>query len=114
MINHHHFWWRFFPKKELTQVYFSAALRSFSISLLAIFVPLYLFQNRGFSLNQTLLFFVFYSVIFALCTPIAAAFASRFGLKHSILLAGPLYLLFIASLHFLPSTPILLLSASSF
>ncbi len=114
MINHHHFWWRFFPKKELTQVYFSAALRSFSISLLAIFVPLYLFQNRGFSLNQTLLFFIFYSVIFALCTPIAAAFASRFGLKHSMLLAGPFYLFFIAALHFLPSTPILLLSASSF
>ena len=44
----------------------------------------------------------------------AAAFASRFGLKHSILLAGPLYLLFIASLYFLPATPLLLLAASSF
>src|SRR3989344_7406700 len=114
MLNPHQFWWRFFPKKELTQVYFSAALRSFSISLLAIFVPLYLSQSRGFSLNQTLLFFVFYSVIFAVCTPLAASFASRFGLKHSILLAGPLYLLFIASLYFLPATPLLLLAASSF
>lgn len=114
MINHHYFWWRLFPKKELTQIYFSAALRGFSISLLAIFVPLYLFQNRGFSLQQTLLFFVFYSLVFAVCTPISAAFASRFGLKHSILIAGPLYLLFIASLYFLPSTPLLLLLASSF
>lgn len=114
MINHHHFWWRFFPQKELTQVYFSAALRSFSLSLLAIFVPLYLFQNRGFSLGQTLLFFVFYSVMFAVCTPLSASFASRFGLKHSILMAGPLYLLFLASLYFLSNTPLLLVAASSF
>lgn len=114
MMNHHHFWWRFFPKKELTQVYFSTALRSFSISLLAIFIPLYLFNDRGFSLDQTLLFFVFYSIIFAVCTPVAAAFASRFGVKHSILFASPLYLLFIASLYFLPTSPWLLLAASSF
>jgi len=114
MINHSQFWWRFFPKEELTQVYFSSAIRSFSISLMAIFIPLYLFQEKGFSLNQTLLFFVFYSVVFALCTPLAAGFASRFGLKHSILAAGPLYLLFIAALYFLPTSPVLLLSASSF
>lgn len=114
MVNHHPFWWRFYPKKELTQVYFSAALRGFSVSLMAIFIPLYLFQERGFSLSQTLLFFVFYSVMFAVCTPLAAKFSSRFGLKHSILISGPLYMLSIIALYFLPAGPWLLLSASSF
>ena len=58
---HHneHFWWRFFPHKELTQVYISSAIRSFAISLIGLFIPLYLYVERGFSLQQTLYFFIF-------------------------------------------------------
>jgi hypothetical protein len=103
MDNHHnHFWWRFFPHKELTQIYVSAALRSFAISLIALFVPLYLHVELGYSMPTTLYFFIFYSVILAICTPLAAKFSSKFGLKHSILLSVPLYLAFILALYLLP------------
>ena len=103
MDNHHnHFWWRFFPHKELTQIYVSAALRSFAISLITLFVPLYLHIELGYSMQATLQFFIFYSGILALCTPLAAKFSSKFGLKHSILLSVPLYLGFILSLYLLP------------
>ena len=113
MVNHHQFWWRFFPKKELHKIYVSVALRSFAISLIAIFIPLYLFQEKGFSLQQTLLFFIFYSVVFSIVMPVAAKFASRFGIKHSILVGIPLYLLFAGLVYFFSSAKILLLLASA-
>ena len=110
---HHDFWWRFFPRKELTQLYISMALRSFALSLIAIFIPLYLLQEKNFSLEQVLLFFVFYSIIFAIATPLAAAFASRFGLKHAVLVSIPFYVLFMVLLYFLSSIPILILLSGS-
>jgi len=113
MVNHHPFWWRFFPKKELNQIYFSVALRSFAISLISIFIPLYLFREKNLSFEQTLLFFIFYSVVFAVTMPVAAKFASRFGIKHSIMVGVPLYISFVAMLHFFSSAALQLLITSS-
>jgi MFS family permease len=114
MHHNHHFWWRFFPKKELTQIYISAAIRSFALSLIAIFVPLYLYVERGYSMEQTLYFFIFYSIIFAVTTPLAAKFVAKFGTKHSVLLSVPFYLAFILSLYSLPYYPIPLTVVSGF
>jgi len=113
MVNHHQFWWRFFPQKELTQIYFSVALRSFAISLISIFIPLYLYLEKGLTFEQTLFFFIFYSVIFAVSMPVAAKFASRFGMKHSIMVGVPLYLLFVGLMHFSSSANVQLLLTSS-
>ena len=113
MVNHHQFWWRFFPKKELTQIYFSVALRSFAISLISIFIPLYLFQEKGLSFEQTLLFFIFYSVVFAVTMPLAAKFASRFGIKHSIMVGVPLYLLFVVLMYYSSTAVMQLLLTST-
>ena len=111
---HHneHFWWRFFPHKELTQVYISSAIRSFAISLIGLFIPLYLYVERGFSLQQTLYFFIFYAAIFAISTPFAAKFAAQAGLKHSVLLGVPFYLVFVLLLYFLPvlNTPLFVIA----
>lgn len=113
MLNHHQFWWRFFPRKELSQIYLSVALRSLAISLIGIFIPLYLFQEKGLGLEKTLLFFMLYSVVFGISMPIAAKFSSRYGIRHSILMGIPLYLFFVALLYFLPNTAALLILASS-
>jgi len=112
MIHHHEFWWRFFPKKELTQIYLSVALRGLAISMLGLFIPLYLYREIGISLNDTLIFFIFYSVIFGIFTPLAAKFAARYGTKHTVLLSVPLYLAFIICLHLLSnySVPLILVS----
>ncbi len=114
MIHHHEFWWHFMPKKELTRIYASLTLRSFALSLVSIFVPLYLFQEIGLSLQQTLSFYLFYSVIFAIFTPVAAKFSSRFGVKHSVLFSMPFYLLFVILLYLLPkyNIPLILISSS--
>jgi len=113
MIHHHEFWWRFFPKKELNQIYVSVAVRAFAISLIGIFIPLYLHLDQGYSLQETLLFFVFYSVIFAIMTPLAAKFAATFGVKHSVLLGMPFYLAFVVLLYTLPyfKIPLIIIAA---
>jgi MFS family permease len=101
MHHHENFWWYIFPKKELSQMYFSIAVRSFAISLISLFIPLYLYIELGFSLEQVLHFYLFYSIIFAVSSPLAAKFAARFGLKHSVLFSVPFYILFIISLYLL-------------
>ncbi|MBI2668759.1 MFS transporter [Candidatus Woesearchaeota archaeon] len=102
----HPFWWRFFPDSRLRQIYFSTALRSFAVSLIGLFIPLYLHHELGYSLSQTLYFYLFYSLIFAIATPLAAAFAARFGIKHTILGSTPFYILFVGLLFLLATVRI--------
>ena len=101
MDHNHHLLWHFRPRKELNQIYITMILRNFALSLLSLFVPLYLYQELSYSLQETLYFFIFYSVIFAISTPLAAKFSSRFGVKHSILFSVPLYLVFVLLLQLL-------------
>ncbi len=87
------------PKKELTEIYISISLRYLAASMINLFLPLYLYSQLGFSLNQTLTFFIIYAAGFGLFTPIAAKLLSRIGVKHTILLAVPFYLAFYLSLY---------------
>jgi len=66
----------------------------------------------GFTLQQTLYFYLFYSIVFAISTPLAAKFSTRYGMKHSILLSVPLYLMYLFLLYTLPSfnTPLIIIS----
>ena len=113
MVNNHDVWWHFFIKGELIQIYVSAALRYFAVSLIGIFIPLYLHIERGYSLASTLHFFIFYSIVFAIMTPPAAKFAARYGMKHAVFLSVPFYLLFVGLLYLLPKfdIPLLIIAA---
>ncbi|MBI4983066.1 MFS transporter [Candidatus Woesearchaeota archaeon] len=102
MHPNHYFWWRFFPRQELTQIYISAAIRSFSLSLISLFIPLYLYQEMGVSFSHTLYFYFVYSLALALISPLAAKFTSKYGCKHSVLISVPIYMLFILLLYLLP------------
>lgn len=114
MFNTQPFLWRLFPRKGLTSLYVAIALRYFAISLLAIFVPLYLYKEMSFSLEQTLLFYIFYALVFAIGTPLAAKFASRYGVRWSVFVSVPLYLGFIGTLYGLKFISIPLTLIASF
>ena len=103
MHNHEHFWWRFIPKKEMTEIYVSMAIRAFALSLLSLFVPLYLYIELGYSLSVTLGFFIVYASVFALATPLTAKITAKIGLKHSILLSVPMYIIYFILLYGLKS-----------
>jgi len=106
--------WRFVPKKELTKIYVSLALRSLGLSLISLFIPLYLYVEMGYSLSDTLMFFVFYSLVFAIGTPVAAKFASKYGVKHTVLFSFPFYLIFVLMLYSLPYYKLPLIILGSF
>ncbi len=105
-------WRGLLPRQELTQVYFAMAIRSFALSLTGLFVPLYLYKEQGYTLQETLLLFAFYSVVFAISTPLAAKFCARYGIKHCVLLSVPFYLGYIILLQLLPvvKTPLVVIS----
>ncbi|MBI2573044.1 MFS transporter [Candidatus Woesearchaeota archaeon] len=113
MLRHHEFWCRVPGGKELSHIAISITLRFFALSLISLFIPLYLYHELGYSLTQTLLFFIFYSLIFAVFTPIAAAFAARFGVKHAVLFSLPFYVAFLAGLSLLKTVAIPLVVLSS-
>ena len=113
MFHSHSFWFKLLPHEELKQIYLSAAIRSFSLSLVGLFIPLFLYHERGVSFSNTLLFYIFFSSIFALFTPLAAKFAARFGIKHSVLVSIPIYLGFLCAIYLLsPTTPNLFIMGS--
>lgn len=112
MLHLYEYLWRH-AHRPLPQIYFSLVLRTFALSLIGIFVPLYLYKEMGFSFAETISFYLFYSVVFAIATPLAAKFAARFGVKHTIIMSVPFYLLFILLLYLLPtlSIPLWLIAA---
>ncbi|MAG73248.1 hypothetical protein CL620_02960 [archaeon] len=111
MNREHAFWWHFVPHRKLTLLYLSMGLRSFALSMVALFIPLYLYQEMGYTLTETLLFYALFALVFAIFTPIAAKFCARFGIKHSILFSKPFYVVFLGLLYVLPyiSVPLLIL-----
>lgn len=85
---------RFFPKRELSEIYMAVATRALAFSLINLFVPLYLYLELGFSFEMIVYFYITYSAVFAIATPFAAKLTSRIGLKHAILLSCPIYITF--------------------
>lgn len=87
--------------KELNELYASVALRSLAISMIGIFVPLYLLQI-GYDFRMVLLYFLLFHGIHALLVIPVAKLGSKIGLKHLVILSMPLLILFYLMLYSLP------------
>lgn len=113
---HHHFdhMWKCFKKKELQQIYISLALRAFALSLVGLFIPIYLHLEIGYTLQETLFFYLMYTILFAIFSPISALFAKNFGAKHAVLFSLPFYILYLLILFSLKSFKIPLVLVSIF
>jgi len=89
IFSHFHF----LRSRELNELYASIAIRAFAISLVGIFVPIFLYQ-LNYSFSQIFLFFgmiAFFNMIFLFPS---AKFASKYGLKHGMLLSMPFLIIF--------------------
>jgi len=87
-------------KKELKELYLSLLLRSFTISMIAIFVPVYLLME-GFALSQVLIFYIILNIFTVALSPFTAVLASKIGIKHTFLLSAPATILYFGLLKFL-------------
>ena len=95
---HHHMHKIHLLKNELSEVYMNLALESFALSLISIFVPIYLL-SVGYSFDYMIIFFMIYYGCIGLFAPVSAALANRFGFKHIILFRTPLLIAFLLGLH---------------
>jgi len=85
-------------KNEISEVYLNLIVQSFGISLISIFVPIYLLK-LGFSLNQALVFVMIELGTISLFSPFAAMMAKKFGFKHMIVYRLPLMLFYFIMLY---------------
>lgn len=85
LIKHHLFRFRY---TELNEIYWFMAIRSFALSLVTIFVPIYLYKSDYGISNIFLYYAALYLFEFIFELP-AAKFIKSFGPKHSMTLSLP-------------------------
>jgi len=85
-------------------MYITMAFNSFAENLIAIFVPIYLWQ-RGYSIIQILLFYLLWAVFWVLVSPIVVKLISIKGEKHTIFYSSFFLIIFYFGLNFVESWP---------
>ena len=88
-----HGWWKVLLEREINQVYTSVALQSLATSMIALFAPIYLVYELGYSVSMMCLFYLIFSTFFAITSPAAGKVVARWGMKHSTIFSIPLTIL---------------------
>jgi MFS family permease len=98
-------------KIELREIYWSMVLLFFSISMISLFIPVYLWK-LGYDLVTIALFWGVLAGAQFLAMPVAAKLSERIGLKHTMMLSIPFLIGFYFFVNLIPSAeyPILLLA----
>ncbi|MBI4159104.1 MFS transporter [Candidatus Woesearchaeota archaeon] len=97
---------RSLSRDELSELYFAVILKSLALSLVGVFIPIYMYKELEFSIDKIIYFFLIWSVLFAAFTPFVAKLSSRFGLKHMIVASVPFDILFLGLLVLLKNNDI--------
>ena len=92
-------------KRELNELYVSTVLRTLAFSMIGIFVPLFLFKELAYTLQEIIYFYLVYSVFFLIFTPIGAKLGNYIGIKHLMLISTPFYIAYFAMLYALENNP---------
>ncbi|MEW6294985.1 MAG: MFS transporter [Candidatus Diapherotrites archaeon] len=97
--------------KELKEVYLNLMVSFFAVSMIDLFIPVYLLQ-LGYSLFDAALFWLVFLLFIAFTYPFSAKLSERIGVKHTILLSAPLLIIFYLSMYSLSFNyfPVLLLA----
>ena len=108
----------YFLKREADQFFASIAIRSFSLGMITIFVPIYLYYFFN-SIPLTLLFFAAICGLNAILFPLGGEFMERVGVRRAMMISHPFYwgyylcLLFLSQSIWLIPAAVLLCSLGS-
>lgn len=89
---------------EINELYISFSLHAFSMGLVGIFVPIYLF-SLNYSLTTIALFFIIFSLTKLVVFPLGSYLVTQLGPKHIIMGSYLLMFLYILLLYLLPNHP---------
>lgn len=84
-------------RNELGEIYTNLVIRKFALTLITIFIPIYLL-NIGFGLFMVVLFILLMWLVKGISSSIAGFLDARIGPKHTILVSVPLLLGFLSLL----------------
>ena len=96
--------WHFHSKMvngELADVFFNLALKNFALSMIGVFVPIYLL-TLGFELSQVLMYVLAFFSGSMLISFFIGSIIAKIGLKHTIAFSMPISLSYILFLYLLP------------
>jgi MFS family permease len=100
MLHHHHSFFHYLLNRELSEIYITVAIKFFALSLITIFIPIYLFQ-LGFDLKYIFLFFAIISAAASLTVYLSLKLSTKLGIKHGILISIPFLIAFYILLQFI-------------
>lgn len=89
-----------FYKKPVRDVFWIHALDSFVNALFGIFVPIYLLI-LGYSVGNVLSYYIIKFIALAVFFYIAGFISSKLGLKHTMIIRLPFFMIFLLSMYFL-------------
>jgi len=105
---HFHWRWLHFPlNAKLSKIYLTTLLRSFALSLVSIFVPVYLIKI-GYPLDSALVFLMLFYIGITLASPFAAWLSSRIGSIKTIANASLFTISYLLLLRLLAADNVLL------
>lgn len=89
-------------RTELGEIYLNQVIQTFAVTLIGIFIPIYLLKS-GFTLPVSLLFMMVYWITMLILSPFIAKLSDIIGQKHTIILSAPLLMLYFFLLIFVNS-----------
>lgn len=92
--------------RELSEIYISVMIRTLAISLIAIFIPIFLYADLGYPISKVVLFIILVFSSFLFFTPMSAKLTTKIGFKHNILLSSIFYIGCFIMLNFISSKEI--------
>lgn len=104
-MNSYHQFLNFLKNRELNELYASVAMRALAISMISIFIPIYLLQ-LGYSLVAVFGFFLTLNITRVVFMVVAAKISSRIGFKHTMFLNAPFLIAFYLLLYTLDYHPL--------
>jgi MFS family permease len=96
----------FLKNKEMNELYISYGIMNFALGLISVFIPIYLYK-LDYSIPEILFFFFLNSISFILFSYWGARIVARLGVKHTMLLTIPIFIIFFIGLRFIQNFPIL-------
>ncbi len=94
--------WRRMTLSQLGEIYIAMMLRSLALSIIGVFIPVYLIQY-GYSVSEILLFFAVMFLMRSLADIAAGYVVARWGPKHSMMMSNILLVLALGSFILLPT-----------
>jgi len=100
-------------RHQLKELYISIGIFSFAFSLIAIFEPIFLYQQQ-LPIWAIALYYAIHYSLYVVLLPIGGKIASQFGLEKSIVLSLPFFVLYFISLAAMPKAPLMIVLALLF